>query len=115
MFALGCIQALQCHKNTCPTGITTHNALKVGTILGATALGLDKDLGSLEAGKLADLVIMDKNPLENIRHTNTIKYVVKNGRLYDASNLDEIYPTQRKLDDGVWRKNPPLNSTSVKE
>ncbi|MCB0533608.1 MAG: PD40 domain-containing protein [Lewinellaceae bacterium] len=83
-------------------GMSTHNALKVATILGAEAIGLNKDLGSLEPGKLADLLVLDANPLEDIRNSNTIRYVMKNGRLYEGDTLDEIYPTPRKAPDLEW-------------
>jgi hypothetical protein len=39
---------------------------------------------------------MDRNPLENIRNTNSVRYVMKNGRLYDGNTLDEVYPRQKK-------------------
>ena len=74
-------------------GISNFNALRIATILGAEAIGLSKDIGSIEAGKLADMVILEKNPLEDIRHTNTVKMVVKNGFVYDGESLDQLYPT----------------------
>jgi hypothetical protein len=96
-------------------GLSNLNALKVATLHGARAIGLDGDIGSLEPGKLADLLILDKNPLENIRHTNTISKVMKNGRLYDAGTLDELYPTVRKAPNFEKDQAKPEGVPGVKE
>jgi imidazolonepropionase-like amidohydrolase/Tol biopolymer transport system component len=77
-------------------GLANHDALRVATIMGADAIGFGQDLGSIETGKLADLVILDANPLEDLRNTNTVRMVMKNGRLYDGDTLDEVWPRQRK-------------------
>jgi imidazolonepropionase-like amidohydrolase len=71
-------------------GMTPMEALRAATIDGARYLGLDGDLGSIERGKLADLIVLDRNPLENVRDTEAIAMVMLNGRLYDAKTLNEI-------------------------
>ncbi|NNK40937.1 MAG: amidohydrolase family protein, partial [Winogradskyella sp.] len=79
------------------------------------ALGLDEDLGSLEVGKIADIVIMDDNPLDDLRHTNTITLVVKNGVVYDADTLDEIAPVTKKAKPFPWQTVKPENLPGVKD
>ena len=90
-------------------GMTEHDALKVATLIGAEGIGLSDELGSLEEGKLADIVILDKDPLQDIRNTNTVNMVMKNGRLYEAGTLNEIHPQQRNAPDRVWKKVEPEN------
>ena len=53
-------------------------------------------------GKLADLIVLDENPLEDIRNTNTIRHVMKNGRLYEGDTLNEVWPRQRVLERAGW-------------
>jgi imidazolonepropionase-like amidohydrolase len=77
------------------TGMSNHQVLRAATLLGAEISGLDRDLGTIEVGKLADLVILDKDPLENIRNTNSIRYVIKNGVVYEGDTLTEVWPRHR--------------------
>lgn len=73
-------------------GMTPHQILRAATLHGADAIGFDQDLGSIEPGKLADLLVLDADPLDDIRNTNTLRFVMKNGRLFDANTLAEVYP-----------------------
>jgi len=88
-------------------GIGELDALRMATILGAEAIGLDEDLGTLEAGKLADLVVLDANPLDDIRNTNRIHMVMMNGRLFDAETLAEQYPGAREIGPMWWWDDEP--------
>ncbi len=77
-------------------------ALELASLHGARFLGAEKDLGSLEVGKLADLIVLNTNPLQNIRNTTDAKYVMKGGKLYDAMSLDEVWPEQIPFGPYYW-------------
>jgi hypothetical protein len=95
-------------------GTSNHNMLKVATILGATGIGLNGDIGSLEMGKLADLIVLDKNPLEDIRNTNSILFVMKNGRLYEGNTLNEVYPLKKDAGKFWWKQPEPGNIPGIR-
>ena len=88
-------------------GMSNHEALRAATILGAEGLGLATDIGTIEAGKMADLVVLDRNPLENIKHSTAIRYVIKNGRIYTGDTLDEVWPRKRELATPEWWQGNP--------
>jgi imidazolonepropionase-like amidohydrolase len=77
-------------------GMTPLQAIRAATLNGARYLGFDKDIGSLEAGKLADLVVIDGDPLADIRQSDRVRLVMVNGRLYDAQTMDEVGASPKK-------------------
>jgi Tol biopolymer transport system component/imidazolonepropionase-like amidohydrolase len=86
-------------------GMSNHDALKAATIDGADMLGLSKQLGSIEAGKRADLVVLNSNPLENIRSTIDTRYVMVNGRLFDVdADMAEIGHRAVKAPEFYWQR-----------
>jgi Tol biopolymer transport system component len=85
-------------------------ALEVASLHGARFLGIEQDTDSLAVGKLADLVVLDGNPLEDIRQTAAIRHVMKAGVLYDAKTLDEIWPEARPYGPHHWDNADVLRS-----
>ena len=82
--------------------LTPMEALRSATILAADKIGFSPDLGSIETGKLADFVVLDANPLEDIHNTAKIRWVVKNGEVYDAETMRQEWPQQRELPRFFW-------------
>jgi imidazolonepropionase-like amidohydrolase/Tol biopolymer transport system component len=83
-------------------GMSHHRVLRAATLNGARTLGLDGQIGSLEAGKLADLLVLDANPLADIRNTNSIRYTIINGRMYDSLTMNEIGNVDRPRGRFYW-------------
>lgn len=83
-------------------GMTNLETLKTATINSANYIGAGKDIGSLEAGKLADILVLDENPLVDIQNSNTIRYTIANGRIYDSATMNEIGNQPKERTNFYW-------------
>ena len=79
-------------------GLEPMAVLRAATLNGARIIGRHEEIGSLEAGKFADLVILNENPLDDIRNTNSIDRVMQNGRIYDGATMNQVWPEQKELE-----------------
>jgi imidazolonepropionase-like amidohydrolase len=77
-------------------GMTSLEAIRAATLNGAKYLGMERDIGSLEIGKLADLIIIDADVIKDIEKTDKITHVIQNGRVYDVATMNEIGATPNK-------------------
>jgi imidazolonepropionase-like amidohydrolase len=93
-------------------GMTPLEIIRAATLNGAHYLGMDREIGSLEAGKLADLVVLDRNPLEDIHNTEFVRYVMVNGRLFDVETMNEVYTGQFKRMPFYWEL-PGVNDSMI--
>ena len=85
-------------------GMTPHQALQVATLNGARYLGMEADLGSLKEGKLADLIVLEANPLDDLRNSEQIRWTMVNGRLFDARTMDEVGNHPREREPFYWEE-----------
>lgn len=88
-------------------GMTPMEALRAGTIGSARAIGRSADLGSIEAGKIADILVLDRDPRADIRNSLSLSHVMLSGRLYNADTLDELWPRQRAFGRPWYRDDLP--------
>ncbi len=101
----GQLQGIQCHWEMWALesgGLTPHEVLRAATLHGAQAIGYAQDLGSLEPGKLADLVVLDADPLADLHNSTKIRYVMKDGEMFDGATLDQVWPIEKPLEPLWW-------------
>ena len=84
------------------SAMTPMQALLTATVHPAKFIGVDRDVGSLAVGKVADIVVLNSDPLANIRNTTDIRYVMKAGILYDGETLDQIWPQAKPFPKFFW-------------
>jgi imidazolonepropionase-like amidohydrolase len=94
-------------------GMSNLQAIRVATYHGAYFLGMQDDLGSLEEGKIADLLVINSNPLDDIENTLDMMYVMKDGKLYEAATLNEVWPEKKKYGPYYWVDEDALKSDSI--
>ncbi len=85
-------------------GMTNFEVLMAATLHGAEYIGMGDHLGSLESGKLADLIVLDADPLEDIENTQFVKYTMVNGRLYDTETMNEIGNEEKARNKFYWEQ-----------
>ncbi|MDH5610808.1 MAG: amidohydrolase family protein, partial [Cyclobacteriaceae bacterium] len=103
----GQLQGLGVHWemwNLAQGGMTNYEVLRAATLHGARYIGMANHLGSLEAGKLADLIILDKDPMEDIQNTQFIRYSMVNGRLYDVTTMNETGISEKSRTKFYWEQ-----------
>ncbi len=108
MGAHGQLQGLGAHWETwmiAAGGMSNMEALKAATINPAKYIGAGDDIGSLKVGKMADLIVLSENPLEDIENTQTVEMVMVNGRLYDAETMNEIGTRMKERPPFWWEHN----------
>ena len=88
-------------------GLTPYEALRAATLHGAEMIGVAEDIGTITPGKLADLVVLDADPLADIRHSDNIVYVVKNGEVFAGDTLDRVWPVSEPLPTQWWQDLEP--------
>lgn len=113
LFVCGLILPAPLHGAQDGSVASNMDVLRAATIHGAIALGLAQDLGSIELGKLADLIVFSKDPLADIHNTNSVKYVMKNGEMFEGDTMNEVWPEEKPLALLWWGSDKPANSAGT--